>query len=85
MQRQTCLSHPTDPGQGHHPDFVEGGHRTRQLAVAPNERAHLQRQVPRERVQRHELGEDAGQRRMRDLEHVHRTREVAQAMFPKVD
>jgi hypothetical protein len=51
LQSQSGLADPADPAQGHHPGFGQRRRRALQLTVPPHERAHLQRQIPREGVQ----------------------------------
>jgi hypothetical protein len=68
--------HPRVPKRVHHP--VE-------LAVTADERTHLQRQLPRERIHRRQRSELPLQPRRSHLKHPLGPAEVAQAMLTQID
>ena len=57
LQRQTGLADPTHPRQRHHPRLAQRGHRAVDLTLPADERTRLQRQVPRERIDRRQRRE----------------------------
>ena len=77
LQRQTRLADTTHSRQRHNSSLPQRVNRAFDLTLPADERAHLQRQVPRRRFQRCQRGELARQRRVHHLEHVHRPREIA--------
>ena len=57
LQRQAGLADPTHARQRHHPRLAQRGDRPVDLTLAADERTHLQRQVPRERIHRRQRRE----------------------------
>ena len=70
LQRQARLAHSADPGQRHHPGLPQRFADPVELPLATNERAHLQRQVPRERIQGRQRRKLAPQTRRAHLENT---------------
>jgi hypothetical protein len=85
LQRQAGLAHPSHPGQRDGPGLAERRNDPGQLALATDERTHLQRQIAGESVQRAQGREPPRQIGMAKLVQRLGLPEVPQPVLSHVD
>ncbi len=84
LHREARLAHAADARDGDHPRVAERGGDVGQLRGTADEARGLERQVPRERVERPQRGKIAGKLGMGDLEDPLRPCEVPQAVLTEI-
>ena len=85
LNRQPCLPHTTSASERHDPCLLQRAHNPIQVLFPAHERGDLDRQIPRQRVQRSQRRKLRRQSGRSNLKDALGTRQVTQPMLAQID